>query len=117
MNESTKESRKSPRKKTLLDGFYGKASTPGVFEDMKRMTVVNLSLGGCCLLVSKDEKLDRYNRMKLVFNLDNARHTRIKMEAVICRVVGNQIGCRFLPDLTGYEPDLVAYLSDQTKQK
>ena len=79
------------------------------------MTVVDLSLGGCCLLVSKDETLDHNDRIKLVFNLDNAKHTRIKMEATICRVAGNQIGCRFLPDLTVYEPDLVAYLNDQTK--
>jgi c-di-GMP-binding flagellar brake protein YcgR len=113
MGEFKKELRKQSRIKTILEGFYHKRSYANVF-DMKRMTVVNLSLGGCCCLVSSKDVLELYDRIELTFNLDNANQTRIKMEASVCRVAGNQIGCKFAPNLTGYERDLIFYIKERT---
>lgn len=112
-----KESRKSPRIKTILEGFYWKVSSPGIFDAMKKMSVINLSLGGCCLHVSSENVPDLYDRIKLVFNLDNANRTRINMEASVCRVTGNQIGCKFSAKLTGYEPQFVSYINERILPK
>jgi hypothetical protein len=96
----------------MLEGFYWKVSSPGILDDMKKMTVINLSLGGCCLNVSSVNAPNLYDQIKLVFNLDNANRTRIKMEAAVCWITGNQIGCKFSEKITGYEPELVSYINE-----
>jgi len=112
MGEFKKELRKNVRVKTLLDGYYQKRSYTNVF-DAKRMTIINLSLCGCCLLVSGKDVPELYDRIEMTFNLDNANNTRIKMEASVCRVTGNQVGCKFSPNLTGYERDLISYIKER----
>jgi hypothetical protein len=99
--------RKVFRKKTLFDGFYSKLVPPGGFE---KMTVVDLSLGGCSFLASSRHSLNPDDRIKLVFNLDNAQHTKIEKDALVRIVKGHQIGCEFAATASGYDPDIGFYL-------
>ena len=95
------------RKNTSLHGFYSKLVPPGGFE---KMTVVDLSFGGCSFLASSRHSLNPDDRIKLVFNLDNAQHTKIEKDAVV-RIVGErQIGCEFAATASGYDPDIGFYL-------
>jgi PilZ domain len=95
------------RKKTFFDGFYSKLVPPGGFE---KMTVVDLSLGGCSFLASSRHSLNPDDRIKLVFNLDNAQHTKIEKNAVVRIVKERQIGCEFAATASGYDPDIGFYL-------
>jgi endogenous inhibitor of DNA gyrase (YacG/DUF329 family) len=99
--------RKVFRKKTFFDGFYSKMVPPGGFE---KMTVVDLSLGGCNFLASSRHSLNPDDRIKLVFNLDNAQHTKIEKDAVVRVVTERQIGCEFAATASGYDPDIGFYL-------
>ncbi|OHE19185.1 MAG: hypothetical protein A2X95_05000 [Syntrophobacterales bacterium GWF2_56_9] len=100
------DARKTFRKKTSLEGLYAKLVSPGDFE---RMTVVNLTLGGCGLLASNEPALNQGDWIKLVFKLDDAKRTEIKRNAVVRRVTGNYIGCQFTV-ATAYDPDIGFYL-------
>ena len=99
--------RKAFRKKTFFDGFYSKAGSPSGFE---KMTVVDLSLGGCSFLASSRHSLNPDDRIKLVFNLDDAQHTKIEKEVVVRIVKDRQIGCEFIATASGYDPDIGFYL-------
>jgi predicted RNA-binding Zn-ribbon protein involved in translation (DUF1610 family) len=99
--------RKAFRKITFFDGFYSKLGSPGGFE---KMTVVDLSLGGCSFLASGRHSLNPDDRIKLVFNLDNAQHTKIEKDVVVRVVKGRQIGCEFSHTASGYDPDIGFYL-------
>ena len=95
------------RKNTSLHGFYSKLVPPGGLE---RMTVFDLSLGGCGFTTSRPHSLNPDDRIKLVFNLDNAEHTKIEKAAVVRNVKGRQIGCEFAATASGYDPDIGFYL-------
>jgi len=99
--------RKAFRKITFFDGFYSKLGSPGGFE---KMTVIDLSLGGCSFLASGRHSLNPDDRIKLVFNLDNAQHTKIEKDVVVRIVKGRQIGCEFIATASGYDPDIGFYL-------
>jgi transcription elongation factor Elf1 len=99
--------RKAFRKITFFDGFYSKLGSPGGFE---KMTVIDLSLGGCSFLASGRHSLNPDDRIKLVFNLDNAQHTKIEKDIVVRIVKGRQIGCEFIATASGYDPDIGFYL-------
>jgi hypothetical protein len=99
--------RKHFRKRLFLDGFYSKLVPPGHLE---KMTVVDLSLGGCSFIAPGKHFLNPDDRIKLVFNLDNAQHTKIEKDAVV-RIVGErQIGCEFPATAGSYDPDIGFYL-------
>jgi endogenous inhibitor of DNA gyrase (YacG/DUF329 family) len=96
------------RKNTSLNGFYSKLVPPGGLE---RMTVVDISLGGCGFTTSRPHSLNPDDRIKLVFNLDDAKHTRVEKDAAVRAVKGtHQIGCEFAPTASGYDPDIGLYL-------
>ena len=99
--------RKAFRKTTFFDGFYAKLVSPGGFE---KMTVVDLSLNGFSFLASGRHSLNPDDRIKSMFNLDNAQHTKIEKEAVVRIVKGRQIGCEFAATASGYDPDIGFYL-------
>ena len=99
--------RKAFRKITFFDGFYSKLGSSGGFE---KMTIVDLSLGGCSFLASGRHSLNPDDRIKLVFNLDNAQHTKIEKDVVVRIVKGRQIGCEFIATASGYDPDIGFYL-------
>ena len=95
------------RKNTSLHGFYSKLVPPGPLE---RMTVVDLSLSGCGFITSRGHSLNHDDRIKLVFNLDNAQHTKIEKDVVVRIVKERQIGCEFIATASGYDPDIGFYL-------
>ncbi|MDP2268572.1 MAG: PilZ domain-containing protein, partial [Deltaproteobacteria bacterium] len=66
------EVRKDFRKTTTLGGFYVKQDSAGHFETM---TVTDLSLDGCSLLVSDKHTLQLGDSIKVVFKLDNPKRT------------------------------------------
>jgi c-di-GMP-binding flagellar brake protein YcgR len=75
------------------------------------MTVVDISLGGCGFTTAHAHSLNPDDRIKLVFNLDDAKHTRIERDAAVRAVKGtHQIGCEFAPTPSGYDPDIGFYL-------
>jgi len=102
------ETRKDFRKKTALKGFYVKQDSAGDFE---KMTVIDLTLDGCCLLASDKHTLHLGDSINVVFKLDNANHTEIKRYATVRRVMGNKIGCQFVAKKV-YDPELGFYVKD-----
>jgi hypothetical protein len=105
--EAQIEFRKSFRKKAHLDGFYSRATPPGSFE---KMTITDISMGGCRFLTSNRYLVKKDDRVKLVFNLDNTDHTKITKEAVICSFDGQSVGCKFLVTGNDLDPDIGFYL-------
>jgi hypothetical protein len=104
------ELRKSFRKKTHLEGFYARATPAGSFE---QMTIVDISLGGCHLLTSNRHFMRKGDRVKLVFELDDANRTKIDKEAIVCDSDERSIRCKFIVTATGLDPDLGFYLRPQ----
>ena len=101
------ENRKAYRKKVMLTGSYVMKNSPGGFI---KMTVLDLSLDGCCFLASDNHTLNLGDSIILNFTLDNPRHTRIKRSAKVLRVMGNRIACRI--DRDTYDPELGFYVED-----
>lgn len=101
------EFRKSFRKKTRLEGFYAKVAPPGNFE---KMTVTDVSMGGCCFVPANPHRLRKDDRVKLVFNLDNANCTKITREAQVCSFHERSVRCKFFTTPTGLDPDIGFYL-------
>ena len=101
------EFRKSYRKKTRLDGFCARLAPPGNFE---KMTVIDLSMGGCCFVTAGMHLLKKDDRVKLVFNLDNAACTKITREAQVCSVQERLVRCKFITATTCLDPDIGFYL-------
>ena len=101
------EFRKSFRKKTHIEGFYSRVAPPGSIE---KMTITDISMGGCRFLTVNKNLLKKDDRVKLVFNLDDANRTKITREAVIYSITERSIGCKFSVTDCGYDPDLGFYL-------
>ena len=105
------ELRKTPRIATSIEAYYWKRGSLNIFGKVQKGTVLNLSLGGCCLLVPEDHMINLHCKIHLSFLLDDKQHTKIEKEAVVCRVTENQIGCKFTSDVHGNEPDFVSYIN------
>ena len=101
------EFRKSFRKKTRLEGFYARVAPPGSLE---KMTVTDVSMGGCRFLTGNRHLLEKNDRVNLVFNLDDANRTKITKEAIICSFNERSIGCKYLVTGSGLDPDIGFYL-------
>lgn len=95
MTEYKKEQRRNLRKEANLEGSYWKHASYGIFGKPEKATVVDLSTGGCRIRVSDGHDLNRNDSITLIFRLDNHDKTKIQKEAVVCRVEGNYIGCKF----------------------
>ena len=104
------ELRKCFRKKTHLEGLYGRVTPPGSFE---QMTIVDISLGGCHFLTANRHSLKIGDRVKLAFDLDDANRTKITREAIVCNFDERSIRCKFVVTATGLDPDLGFYLRPQ----
>ena len=101
------EFRKSFRKTTHLEGFYALVTPPGNFEPM---TITNISMGGCHFHTGNRHLLRNGDRIKLVFNLDNANRTKITREAMVCNFDERSISCKFFVTVAGLDPDIGFYL-------
>jgi c-di-GMP-binding flagellar brake protein YcgR len=111
-----KERRLATRIKTSLDADYLKLAHPSSLGTVGKGTIIDLSLGGCCLFVSKKDTLDIGNRIKLFFILDDRNRTNIVREATVRYVIGNHVGCKFAPQIHGSEPEFVSYINSHLSQ-
>lgn len=107
MFEFVIETRKDFRKKTSLKGYYMKGDS---INDFERMTIIDLTLNGCCFLASDKHKLSHGDSIKVLFKLDNTARTEIKRNATVRWISGNKIGCQLIRD--GYDPELGFYVKD-----
>ncbi len=101
------ETRNIFRKKTALNGIYVKQNSAGDFENM---TVIDLSLGGLCLLASEKHTLHLGDSIKVVFKLDNAKRTLITRHVTVRWIMGNKIGCMLTTN--DYDPELGFYVKN-----
>jgi hypothetical protein len=101
------EFRKSFRKKINLEGYYSRVHPPGSFE---KMTITDISMGGCRFLTENRHLLRKDDLVKLVFNLDNATRTKITKEATICSFNERSVRCKFIDTSSGLDSDLGFYL-------
>jgi hypothetical protein len=101
------EFRKSFRKKTHLEGLYARVTPPGRFE---RMTIIDISMGGCHFHTGDRHFLKKGDRVTVVFNLDNANRTKITKEAMVCSFDERSVRCKFSVTATGLDPDIGFYL-------
>jgi hypothetical protein len=101
------EFRKSFRKETFLDGLYYRASHPG---DWGKMTIRDLSLGGCRFETSKAHLLDLGEEIKLEFVLDDPRRSNIRKKAVVSAIEGRLVGCKFSDPPGSIDSELGFYM-------
>jgi hypothetical protein len=114
MSEYLKEKRRYLRGETNFEGYYWKHSSQGAFGKVEKATVIDLSTGGCRLSVSNNHDRHYDDSITLTFKLNNVEHTKIQKEAVVCRIDGNNIGCRFLSE---YDKDIWFYFHGDKKSK
>lgn len=99
------ETRKEFRKETSLKGFYTKSESTYAYSEM---TVIDLTLDGCCLLTTDKHKLIIGDSIRVLFKLDNDARAEIKRYGTVRWIKGNKIGCQF--DKRHYDPDLGFYV-------
>ena len=114
MSEYQKERRRYLRMKTNLEGSYWRQSFHGASGKEEKALVMDLSTGGCRLSVSDDHNLQINDVIKLSFNLDDTKGTKIEKEAVVCRVDGHYIGLRFLAE---YDKNIWFYVHGSKQAK
>jgi hypothetical protein len=101
------EFRKSFRKKIHLEGFYARPVPSSSFE---KMTIIDISMGGCRFFAYSAYHLRKDDRIKLTFNLDNANCTKITRDAKICSVDKWSVGCKFFVTCGSFDTDIGFYL-------
>jgi c-di-GMP-binding flagellar brake protein YcgR len=95
MSEYGKEKRKLLRRKLNLDGYYFTHSVHDPLGKIERAVVKDLSAGGCRLSLADNHGLHLNDSITLSFRLDDAERTKIQKEAVVIRVDGNFVSCKF----------------------
>jgi hemerythrin len=112
-SKPVEELRRTTRISTSIEAYFWKRGSLDIFGKVQKGIIMNLSLEGCCLLVSINHKTNSNSNIHLAFILDDKRRTKIEKEAIVCWVTENQIGCKFTPDNPeGDEPELVNYIKD-----
>lgn len=91
------EFRRAQRKETHLNGYYAKLAKN---DDWRKVLVTNISLTGIGLLANGVSTLSRGDELRLRFNLDDKRHSRIEKEAVVRWVEDMQMGCEFITSVS-----------------
>jgi len=96
------EFRQSFRKETSLHGIYFRTSHP---DDLKEMTISNLTFWGCKFETMKACTLALGEGIGLEFVLDNQDRSKIKRKAVVVDVKGCHVHCKFSvpPDIIDSE--------------
>jgi hypothetical protein len=112
-----KERRLATRIKNSIVVYYWDFFTTDALGKAKKATIIDLSLGGCCLFVSEKDAFNINNKIKLSFTLDDDKHTKIERVASVCNVRGNYISCTFVPQVHGSEPDFISYINAHRLQK
>jgi hypothetical protein len=102
------ELRKFYRKEIYLDGLYFRSSHSG---DWGKMVVRNLSMEGCGFETMKmNSLLVTGEEIKVEFALDDRRNSTVRKKAIILKVEGRNVGCKFLDPPGSYNPELGFYL-------
>jgi c-di-GMP-binding flagellar brake protein YcgR len=104
-----KENRIAKRIKTSIEVYFWDSSAPT--SSVKKAMIVDLSLGGCRLLLSKKETFNLGNKIKLSFRLDDEKRTKIERDASVRNIGEDYINCIFAPRLQGSEPEFIAYIN------
>jgi len=87
------EFRRAHRKDTNIQGYYAKLAEG---EDWRKIVVTNISLTGIGLLSNGMHNLNMGDELKLRFNLDDPRRSKIEKEAVVKWAEDVHIGCEFI---------------------
>lgn len=101
------EFRRVIRKMARIDGMYFHASNSGAWG---KMVVKNISLHGCGFETMKANPFQTEDEMRIEFHLDDARQTLIKKKALVRSVDKKYVGCRFVEEAGGFDPELGFYL-------
>jgi hypothetical protein len=101
------EVRKYFRKPIEFDGLLSRIEPEGSSE---KISIVNLSYGGCGFNASAKHGLQLGERIRITFTLDDAMKTIIRKEATVRFVKGRYVGCEFVQTAGGLEPDIGFYL-------
>jgi hypothetical protein len=86
------EFRKAYRKDARLQGFYAKLPQG---RDWGKMIVTDISLTGMGFSSMMKHGLKKGDEVKLRFNLDDARGSKIEKKAVVKWVTDTRVGCEF----------------------
>lgn len=100
------EFRKSYRKKTDLQGLYDLGQS---VEQTTRVQLVDLSLGGACLVVPHMESFSIGEHGQLHFTLDNQKNSEITRRLVVRSFSPQKVHCAFIND-KAYDKELGFYL-------
>ncbi len=93
------EFRKAHRKEMHLQGYYAKLPQGG---EWRKMLITNISVSGIGLLTQSIEHLSRGDELKVRFNLDDERRSRVEKGAIVRWVADGNIGCEFI-DSVGFD--------------
>jgi hypothetical protein len=96
------------RKDTKLPGTYS-ITTPGK-ESGGVIHIRNISRSGIGFTVTGLHNLGKDMLLTLDFHLDDKNHTELQIEAIVCTVSDNAIGCRFTDSSIVSETALGFYL-------
>lgn len=88
------EKRKKYRKQTNLPGTYTLLDEDG---DKGVMTVMDISITGVKLKVNVSRNFKVGDQLRVEFNLDDKRRTRIDKKVVIQNISNNYVGAVFAP--------------------
>jgi hemerythrin len=116
-NKPVRELRKTPRVTTSIEAYYWKRGSLDIFGKVQKGTILNLSLGGCCLLAPPNHMMNLHCKIHVAFLLDDRRGTKIEKEAVVCRVTENQIGCKFTSDARRDAAEFASYINERIARK
>ena len=105
------EFRKHYRKKTL---FNGTCSNAGASD---KITVTNLSIGGCGFELVSTKKPREGDRIRLTFSLDDPVGTIIREEAIVTSVRDRYVGCKFHGLNSASRADIAFYLKTRSAGK
>lgn len=101
------EFRRGIRKIARIDGIYFSAADASVWG---KMFVKNISLHGCGFETLKTNPFHPDDEIKIEFQLDDARQSLIKKIALVRSVDKKYVGCQFVEEAGGFDPELGFYL-------
>jgi hypothetical protein len=91
------EFRRAHRKETNVQGYYARLPEGG---DWRKMLVTDISLTGIGLLAYNVDSFNAGDELRLRFNLDDKKRSRIEKEAVVRWVKDTNMGCEFITSVS-----------------
>ncbi|MDD5170641.1 MAG: hypothetical protein PHN75_17625 [Syntrophales bacterium] len=94
-------------KKTNLEGTYRKLTPPDLSG---KILITEIAADGCLFSAALSHHLKPNDQIGIYFSLDDVRNSMIRKKAVVRKVDGRCIDCRFIIPHGTYDPDLGFYL-------